>query len=269
VALDSLNYSLQNDIDANAQQLIGADLVVSGDKKFSSDLLLVFDRTHLEQASATDMASMVYVLKSGQSRLIRLVSFEGPFPFYGEIKTVPGDAYEKVKTGNYAMMDETLGKQYDLEPGDSIKIGNSKFAVSGFVNEIPGGGGILSTFTPSVYISMNSLRPTGLIQFGSRVNYRKYFKIPDENNVQRITSTLEPRLKKDGYNIETVQTRKEGLGKSFLSVYQFFSLLAFILVWLVPFIFMQGKNDRRWRFFVVLVQQVGRGFLFSLFRFLF
>jgi putative ABC transport system permease protein len=228
VALDSLNYSLQNDIDANAQQLIGADLVVNGDKKFSPELLKVFDSSRLEQASSTDMASMVYVLKNGQSRLIRLVSFEGPFPFYGEIKTVPADAYEKVKTGNYAMMDETLGKQYDLKPGDSIKIGNSKFAVSGFVNEIPGGGGILATFTPSVYISMNNLGPTGLIQFGSRVNYRKYFKISDQTKVESITNALKPRLKEEGYNSETVETRKEGLGKGFLSVYQFFTLLAFI-----------------------------------------
>ena len=35
VALDSLNYSLQSDIDRNAKELLGADLVVNGNKKLS------------------------------------------------------------------------------------------------------------------------------------------------------------------------------------------------------------------------------------------
>lgn len=228
VALDSLRFSLENDIDANAKKLIGADLVVNADKKFSPELLHLFDSTRLDQATETSMASMVYHKKSGQSRLIRLVAFGGPFPFYGEIKTIPGDAYSRTKSGAYAMMDETLGKQFDVSPGDTIKLGNQAFAVSGFVTEIPGGGGILSTFTPSVYIAADNLPATGLVQFGSRVNYKRYFRIENERDVLAVTNVLEPRVKKDGHNIETVENRKEGLGRGFANVYQFFTLLAFI-----------------------------------------
>lgn len=228
VALDSLRFSLENDIDANARKLIGADLVVNADKKFSPELLRLFDSTRLDQATETSMASMVYHKKSGQSRLIRLVAFGGPFPFYGEIKTIPGDAYSRTKSGAYAMMDETLGKQFDVSPGDTIKLGNQAFAVSGFVTEIPGGGGILSTFTPSVYIAADNLPATGLVQFGSRVSYKRYFRIESERDVLAVTSVLEPRVKKDGHNIETVENRKEGLGRGFANVYQFFTLLAFI-----------------------------------------
>src|SRR4051812_22255908 len=57
VALDSFNNTLQNDINKNAKELLGADLVVSGDKKFKSDILTVFDSTKLEQASEVNMAS--------------------------------------------------------------------------------------------------------------------------------------------------------------------------------------------------------------------
>src|SRR5690349_2721540 len=73
VALDSLNYTLQHDIDQNAKELLGADLVVSGDKKFPAETQQVFDSTGLVQASEADMASMVLFMESGQSRLIRLV----------------------------------------------------------------------------------------------------------------------------------------------------------------------------------------------------
>jgi putative ABC transport system permease protein len=43
VSLDSLNHTLQNDIDRNAKELLGADLVVNSDKKFDKDLVAVFD----------------------------------------------------------------------------------------------------------------------------------------------------------------------------------------------------------------------------------
>jgi putative ABC transport system permease protein len=228
VSLDSLNHSLQNDIDQNAKELLGADLVVTGDRKLSRELVHTFDSTGLAQASEADMASMVLFLHNGQSRLIRLVAFRGPFPFYGQIETIPADAYDKVKEGGYAMMDETLASQYEVSTGDSIRVGKSVFKVSGAVKQIPGGGGIMATFTPSVYISMNDLDSTGLIQYGSRVNYRQFFKTTKPGEADAVVDKLKPTLKKNGLSYETVQSRKEGLGKAFLSIYQFFSLLAFI-----------------------------------------
>jgi putative ABC transport system permease protein len=228
VSLDSLNHSLQNDIDNNAKELLGADLVVSGDKRLTEDVVKAFDSTSLQQASQADMASMVLFLHNGQSRLIRLVAIRGPFPFYGKIETIPADAYGKVKGGGYAMMDETLATQYEVSSDDSIRIGKSIFKVAGAVREIPGGGGIMATFTPSVYISMNDLDSTGLVQYGSRVNYRQFFRESRAGEADEIATRLRPLLKKNGFSSETVESRKEGLGKAFLSIYQFFSLLAFI-----------------------------------------
>lgn len=168
VALDSLNQTLQNDIDRNAKELLGADLVVNSDKRFNNELDTLFKNSELPQASEADMASMVLFLNNNQSRLIRLVALEGPFPFYGKIETLPADAYQKLSEGRYAMLDETLASQFEVSSGDSIRIGSSVFTVSGTVSKIPGGGGIMASFTPSVYISMGDLDSTRLVQYGSR-----------------------------------------------------------------------------------------------------
>jgi len=228
VALDSFSHTMENDIDSNAKELIGADLVVNGDKKFGKELLTAFDSTNLAQASEADMASMVLFLNTGQSRLIRLVAFSGPFPFYGKIETLPVDAYAKLKSGRYAMMDETLASQFEVSSDDSIRVGNRIFKVAGVVTNIPGGGGIMASFTPSVYISMQDLDSTGLVQYGSRVNYKRFFKTTSEEETEQLIKTLEPILKRFGYSYDTVQERKEGLGEGFLSTYRFFSLLAFV-----------------------------------------
>lgn len=228
VSLDALNHTLQYDIDRNAKELLGADLVVNSDKKFDKDLVAVFDSSRLEQASEADMASMVLFLNNGQSRLIRLVALSGPFPFYGKIETLPANAYQKLSEGRFAMLDETLASQYEVSSGDSLRIGSGVFTVSGTVSKIPGGGGIMASFTPSVYISMDELDSTRLVQYGSRVNFKKFFKVTSDAELESTLKTFDPVLKKYGNSYETVERRKEGLGKGFLSIYRFFSLLAFV-----------------------------------------
>lgn len=228
VALDSLNNSLQEDIDRNAKELLGADYVINTNKKFEPEMLAAFDSTKFPQAGQADMASMVLFLNNNESRLIRLVAFEGPFPFYGELQTQPADAYEQMKKGRYAMLDASLASQYEVSSGDSLRIGNVVFKVAGEVKKLPGGGGILTTFTPSVYISMSELDSTGLIQYGSRVTYKKFFKTNTDTEADDLVEKFRPLIRKYGYSYETVEGRKEGLGEGFSAIYRFFSLLAFL-----------------------------------------
>ncbi|MEO5601995.1 MAG: FtsX-like permease family protein [Cyclobacteriaceae bacterium] len=228
VALDSLNYSLQDDINRNAKELLGADLVVNGERKFNAELQAALDSLKLPAASEIDMASMVLFLNNNKSRLIRLVAMEGDFPFYGGIETLPADAHQQMKKGGYAMLDETLASQFEVSSDDSIRVWKSVFRISCVVKKIAGGGGIMSTFTPSVYISLQDLDSTGLIQFGSRVNYKQFYKIASEDRVEEIVDEIKPLIRKHGYSFETVERRKEGLGRGFSSIYKFFSLLAFV-----------------------------------------
>ncbi len=228
VALDSISYALQTEIDNNAKELLGADLVVEGRKEFVPEVQAAFDSIKYPQASEANMATMVLFLNSNQSRLIRLVALEGEFPFYGEFETIPEGSYDKVFEGRYAVLDETLASQYGVSTDDSIRIGTLAFTVAGVVRNLPGGGGILSTFTPSVYISMNELDSTGLVDFGTRANYKRYFKLESEQAAEETGSALRPLLRKYGYSSDTVGERREELGEGFLSVYRFFSLLAFV-----------------------------------------
>ncbi len=228
VALDSMNNALQSEINNNAKELLGADLVVNGRKEFIPEVQAAFDSLDFPQASEADMATMVLFLNNNQSRLIRLVALKGKFPFYGEIETQPQDAYRLMRRGRYAIMDETLATQFEVSSDDSIRIGKSVFKVAGVVKKIPGGGGLMSTFTPSVYISMDELDSTGLVDFGTRADYKQYFKIYSEKQVDQTAASLRPLLRRHGYSYDTVQERKEELGEGFLSVYRFFSLLAFV-----------------------------------------
>jgi putative ABC transport system permease protein len=177
VSINSFNINLQGSIDNQAKDLLGADFVVNGNKAFEEEMIQAFDSVKAEKASEADLASMVVFMTSTPgTRLVRIVAIEGDFPFYGELETLPKHATELMRSEPYAMMDKNLMGQYDVSADDSVKIGKMTFKIAGEVSKIPGGGGIQSTFTPSVYISMEYLDSTGLVQYGSRVDYKRYFK---------------------------------------------------------------------------------------------
>jgi putative ABC transport system permease protein len=228
VAISSLNYSLQEELDRNAKELLGADLVLNSNKKFETDIYNVIDTTRQQIARDADMASMVMFMNTQQSRLVKLTAMKGDFPFYGEMATFPTNAYELMKTGRYAMMDESLASQYQISSEDSIKVGTKIFKMAGVVTKIPGGGGLTSTLAPAVYISLEALDSTGLVQFGSRVGYSLYIKTRSEIETNKLIERIKPLSKKIGFGYETVQARRDGLGQGLKSVYRFFSLLAFV-----------------------------------------
>lgn len=228
VAIGSLNYSMQDELDRNAKELLGADLVINGNKKFDTAWTNLLDSTKYQLAKDADMASMVMFMNSGQSRLVKVTALQGAFPFYGEMITQPADAYQQVQTGRFVMMDESLASQYNISSEDSIKVGTKMFKMAGIVKKIPGGGGLTSTLAPAVYISLPALDSTSLVQFGSRVGYSIYVKTKSDKETEALIKEAEPLAKKLGNSVETVQRRKEGLGRSFEGVYRFFSLLAYM-----------------------------------------
>lgn len=228
VSIGSLNYSLQETLDQNAKELMGADLVLNSTRKFEGEILALLDSSDVKTARDAEMASMVMFMNTGQSRLVKLTAMSGGFPFYGTLETQPPDALALMRSGRFAMLDESLARQFEISSEDSLKIGNRMFKVAGVVNKIPGGGVLTSTLAPSVYIAMDVLDSTGLVQFGSRVGYSLFVKTTDDQATEATVKSIRPIAKRMGYSIETVEGRKNGLGRGLQSVYQFFSLLAFV-----------------------------------------
>jgi len=229
VSIDSFNINLQEGIDSQAKDLLGADFVVKANNEFEEELLAAFDSVDVPQASEANMASMaMFMTSTPGTRLVRVMALEGGFPFYGEVETLPANAYDKVKSGPYIMVDENLASQYDVSEGDSIRVGYMTFQVAGEVKKIPGGGGIQATFTPSVYFNKQYLDSTGLVQYGSRVNYRRYFKTETEEAAVKLLDELKPTIRKYGHSYDDVEEQKEDLGEGFQNLYKFFNLLAFI-----------------------------------------
>lgn len=228
VSIQSLNRTLQGELDRNARELLGADVVVNASRAIDSSFYRLLDSASEAVTRDAEMASMVMFYPHRQTRLVKLWALGDEFPFFGTIQTQPPNARQQLRQPGYALVDESLATQYEISSGDSLRIGTRQFTVAGVVQKIPGSGEFSATLAPAVYISFHELDSTGLVQFGSRVRYRAYVRTGSEEATSRLVTRLDSEVKSYSYSYETVRDRKESLGQAFQGVYRFFSLLAFM-----------------------------------------
>lgn len=229
VGINSFGDNLQKDINGEAKTLLGADLQLETAQPITDSIALFIDSLGGTQARTTNFASMAYFPKSGGTRLAYINALEGDFPFYGKLLTEPESAAQSFRNdGRKALVDRTLMIQFDLEEGDSVKVGNITFVIEGTLLSMPGRNGISASVAPLVLIPMSALEATGLIQKGSRIEYSFFFKYDDNRDVEALVDDIRPRLRAASMRDETVQERKEEIGEAFSNLTGFLNLVSFV-----------------------------------------
>ncbi|SEF78115.1 ABC transporter permease [Algoriphagus boritolerans] len=226
VAISSFGENLTKDINNQAQELLGADLVLETNKPIGDQQI---DSLAVEMAAEVNFASMVAFPSTGDSRLTQVRSLEGNFPFYGKLETIPVEGESDFRSGGKkALVEKTLMAQFNAQVGDSIKVGAVTFQIVGELQKVPGQTGITATVAPAVYIPMAYLEETGLVQYGSRVEYNRYLQFAAGTDVEELIKPYEDQWELDRVDADTVEDRKRSTGRSFSNLSNFLSLVAFI-----------------------------------------
>ena len=99
VAINSFTSNVQESVRLQARALLGADLSFSSRRPFSPAVEAVLDSLPATgTARVTNFPAMAYVARTTGSRLVQASAVQGPFPFYGAIKTEPGPAWGSLAT---------------------------------------------------------------------------------------------------------------------------------------------------------------------------
>lgn len=231
VAINSFGDNLQKDIDNEAKELLGADLLIGSRKPAEDSLQLLLDslaEVSIEEANEISFSSMAYFPSRKKTRLANIRALEGAYPFYGELETEPLEAQASFGEGKKALVDQTLLLQFDVKVGDKIKIGEVTFEILGALLKAPGQNNIASTVAPKVYIPQQYLEETGLVKKGSRLRYRYYYQFNPEIDVDALGEKIDPRLEAQEFGYDTVEERKADLGNAFSNLTSFLNLVAFV-----------------------------------------
>ena len=226
VAIYSLSDNLYKNVDAQAATLLGADLELSGNRAAPENIQHIMDSVGIQRSEQRSFASMIY-FKTG-TRLIQVRALEGAFPYYGKLETTPASAAQTFRNHRAALIDKTLMLQYNAKTGDSVRVGELSFVIAGSLQKAPGQTGLSASIAPVVYIPLRYLEETGLLQKGSRINYKYFIQLRKSIDPELLVDKIDPQLDASGYYHETIESQKRDTGRAFEDLTYYLELVGFI-----------------------------------------
>jgi putative ABC transport system permease protein len=226
VSIQLFSDNLQQNIQKQSKSLMGADFIIDSKQEPSGKVLAIIDSLG-NDAFEVNFASMAAFPKNSGTKLVKVRAMEGQFPFYGTSTTDPAEAGQNYQRLGGALVDATLLLQYNIKPGDSIKIGKLTLPIIGGLQSIPGTTAISSSVAPSVLIPYELLAKTDLLKLGSRKEYQYFFKAPDAN-LAILSKKLKPMLEAENADLNTHISTSERLGRQYDNVSRFLNLVAFM-----------------------------------------
>lgn len=226
VSIQLFSENLKNNIQVQSKALMGADYLIDTDQEPTERAQQIIDSLGPE-AMEVNFVSMIAFPKNGGTRLARIRGIQGNFPFYGEIESEPANAGTRYQADGGVLVDATLMLQYDVKPGDSIKIGEITLPIQGALKAIPGTTAISTSVAPPVIIPYRFIAATELLQFGSRKEYQ-YFYRDTAVDLMQLNNTLDPVLDLENADIDTHTSTSSRLGRRYDNVGKFLNLVAFI-----------------------------------------
>jgi len=228
VAILSFRNDVLLTVDDQSRELLGADLEFQSSQTYPDPVNAFIDSIGGSNASLIEFNSMVQFLSTGDTRLSQIRAVDGPFPFYGTIETVPATAAEEYQSTNSVLLEQSTMRQFNISVGDSVQIGQLTLPISGELRSVPGESAAFSLVGPRVYMSASLLEESGLLQRGSRVEYKEYLMLDDPASADRLADEFRPLGREHSVRTETVAEEKEDYDEIVNNLSKFLGLIAFI-----------------------------------------
>lgn len=227
VAIRGFGDNMSRTVDEQAKTLLGADLRIESEEAFDDSTNVLLDSIGGIQSRRISFGSMALFPKTQGTRLAAIRAVEGGYPFYGALQTRPDSAARVYQSGRRALVSGTLMNQFDVQVGDSVRIGNVMYQVAGEILQAPGESSFSSAARPPIYIPQAELDTT-LLSRGSIAEYEVYFKFGDDRDISQLVSEIDPFVERHDLDVDTVEEEAEDWREGLGNLYRFLSLVGFV-----------------------------------------
>jgi putative ABC transport system permease protein len=236
VAIRSFTDNLRSAVDGQSRALLGGDIAlrtrITPDPTFRALLDSVTDAAgadpRADRSEVTSFAGMAYVPRTSGTRLVRVSAIAGGYPFYGTVKTEPAGAWSRLAEGRVTLVDPSFLTSLGAVIGDTMALGESRFVIAGTVTSFPGDVGIRSAFGPRVFIPGAYLGETGLLGFGSRIEYEWYLRTSASLDTRKLAGVWRPKLRARSGGIRTAVEEERELQENLDQLGRYLGLVALI-----------------------------------------
>jgi putative ABC transport system permease protein len=179
-----------------ARTLLAADLSVRDFRLPTDAQIAALDKLRSQGIERTWVTESVSMLSAGPDTVPLLVSVKAVepalYPFYGEFRTNPPARLRDVLDANHVLVADDIRIRFNLDIGDSLRLGAADFQIAGTVENEPDRMTGSLNAGPRVMISREGLERTGLITEGSRAAQRFLLKFPAQGvNVAAVNKALQ------------------------------------------------------------------------------
>ena len=214
-----------------ANQLLGADLVISGDRAMDVSYAAEAERRGLQVARMLRFPSMT--TGGGQNVLAEVKVVTGGYPLRGDLRIADVQngtdrrATEIPKAGT-VWVDERLITRLQLQVGDVIEIGKSKLPIAQIITQEPDSAIGFINAGPRVMINDADVASTELVQVGSRIRYR-VLVAGSPAAIADYRSWVTPKLA-PGQRVESIEDARPEIRSALERSEKFLSLAALLSV---------------------------------------
>ena len=193
-SLRFFSASLEQGLTRQAASLLGADLVLDSSRPLRPEVLKEASKHGLQQATVTEFSSMIQYKDEFQLAAVKAVS--AGYPLRGELQARRDKT--QLPAGNLPAsgtlwLDERLFGLLAIGFDDEVQLGDIRLRVAAVLTSEPDRAGNFSAFAPRALINAADVEAAGLIQPGSRVQYRLLLAGPAKA-VADFNDELKPKL---------------------------------------------------------------------------
>lgn len=227
VSVQSFSRLLKENIAQQSKELLGADFLIESDKPVNEKVQGIIDSLGGADAREINFLSMASFPGNEGTKLLEVRGVETGFPFYGDLETEPTAAANSFRKGE-ALVDATTMLQFGLKAGDSIKLGAITLPIAGALETVPGSTSVFGAIAPPVLIPLEYIDATGLIQTGSRIDYKYYFQSDENQDLEMLNDELGPILDAEQADLDTHLSEARRMGRRYENFGKFLNLVGFI-----------------------------------------
>jgi putative ABC transport system permease protein len=227
VAIHGLKASVEGGIEGQAKALLGSDLQITAREDFPPAALADFRRGATDLSREVSFASMMSFPRGQGARLVQVRGFEGRFPYYGEVGTLPEGGWEKLHREGGILLEPALMAQFGLAPGDEVRLGRAAFKVLGGIHKALPRSSRFSGFAPEAYLRSADLEATGLLGNRSLASFHLHLEMP-EGQAAAAKRDWRKRFDQRPWRFETPEDRRESIEDALEATRRFLGIIALI-----------------------------------------
>jgi putative ABC transport system permease protein len=235
VAIRSVIQSVGVVLTSEARALLAADMMVRSNSPFTPVVHETLARELIAgritaQSEAIEIDTMVRTdAATPVTRMIELRAVQEAFPFHGVLTLREGTYSHALLRNRGALIRPELLTQLNVEVGDDILIGAGRFEVRGVIASEPGRSLGVFTLGPRVFIDHADLPSTGLLTFGSDVDYEMLLKVPDQA-LGPLTDDLEAAFANEYVGIRSYRRRQDRMTENLMRTENYLSLVGLVVL---------------------------------------